>query len=123
MMLSISTGRRSESTWACILALSGFTALLLEISWLHELSFMLGNSAISTLCVVSVFLFGLGVGNVLGGYLAPLSLNPQRLYAIGEYAIAVCAMLVPGLMRFVHDAVVSAHASTQGLVLRSEERR
>ncbi|HOW88929.1 MAG TPA: hypothetical protein PL037_01500, partial [Elusimicrobiales bacterium] len=84
---------------------SGCSALIYQVMWQRLLFTAFGVDINSITIVVSVFMFGLGIGGLLGGYLADFF--PARalgLYIGIEVLIAVFGFLSPAMMRAVEDA-------------------
>lgn len=79
--------------------LSGFTALLYQVSWQRLLMLFVGSDAYSVTIVITVFLFGLGVGSCIGGRFADRLTTARALlaYAALECGIGVYAMMTPAL--------------------------
>lgn len=83
---------------------SGVAALIYQVMWQRMLFTVFGIDLISITIIVSVFMFGLGVGGLLGGYLADR--YPTRLlalYVVIEFYIAVFGFLSPGVIDVVGD--------------------
>jgi predicted membrane-bound spermidine synthase len=69
--------------------LSGLSALLYQIAWQRTLMLIYGSNTESVAMVVSAFLVGLGLGNILGGALsARVRVSPLVLFALAEVLIA-----------------------------------
>jgi predicted membrane-bound spermidine synthase len=69
--------------------LSGLSALLYQIAWQRTLMLIYGSNTESVAMVVSAFLVGLGLGNILGGTLsARARVSPLVLFALAEFTIA-----------------------------------
>jgi spermidine synthase/MFS family permease len=82
-------------TLAPIFAVTGFSALVLQVVWQRVISLHSGVDLSSTTTVVAAFLAGLGVGNLLGGRLAD-RLGPTRslvAFALANVGIGVFAWL------------------------------
>ncbi|MBP6729031.1 MAG: fused MFS/spermidine synthase [Microthrixaceae bacterium] len=78
---------------AMIVALSGASALVLQVVWQRVISMNSGVDLTSTTTVVAGFLAGLGIGSLLGGRLAD-RLGPRRslvAFALANAGIAVFA--------------------------------
>lgn len=76
--------------------ISGCSALLYQIIWQRMLFIAFGTDLESITIIVSVFMFGLGIGGLCGGFLADRV--PSRLlmlYIIIELSIAVFGFLSP----------------------------
>jgi predicted membrane-bound spermidine synthase len=82
---------RARLAWslAPIFALTGFSALTLQVTWQRVVSLHSGVDLSSTTTVVAAFLGGLGLGNLLGGRLAD-RLGPSRsLVAFGAANVGI----------------------------------
>lgn len=78
-----------------IFALTGFSALTLQVVWQRVISLHSGVDLASTTTVVAAFLAGLGFGSLLGGWLAD-RLGPRRslaTFAIANVGIGVFAWM------------------------------
>jgi spermidine synthase len=87
--------RRLAVTLAPIFAITGFSALVLQVVWQRVISLHSGVDLSSTTTVVAAFLAGLGLGNLLGGRLAD-RLGPFRslyAFAVANAGIGVFAWL------------------------------
>jgi predicted membrane-bound spermidine synthase len=87
--------RRLAATLAPIFAITGFSALVLQVVWQRVISLHSGVDLSSTTTVVAAFLAGLGLGNLLGGRLAD-RLGPTRslvAFAVANVGIGVFAWL------------------------------
>lgn len=73
--------------------LSGFAALLYQVVWQRVLAIFSGADVYAVTVIVAAFMAGLGVGNLVGGYLADrLTAGRQvLLFAAAELAIALFA--------------------------------
>src|SRR3954451_3453392 len=78
--------------------ISGFASLLYQVSWQRLLTVYYGVSSVSVTLIVSVYLFGLGLGALLGGYLAERVQMKIVLYAGIEAAIAAFGLSSPFLL-------------------------
>jgi predicted membrane-bound spermidine synthase len=79
--------------------LSGFAALVYQVAWQRLLFVVVGVDIESVTIVVSTFMFGLGVGAVLGGILADRF--PRRIlltFCIFEALIAAYGMVSADLL-------------------------
>jgi spermidine synthase len=83
--------RRLKLALFIIFAITGFSALTLQVVWQRVISMHAGVDLFSITTVVSSFLAGLGIGNLLGGYVA------DRLEARGSlFAFAGSNALIGG---------------------------
>lgn len=78
--------------------LSGFTSLAYEVLWSRMLSMQFGVSIFGVVLTVTAFMIGLGAGSLAGVKWARLSRKPLVLFAMLEMAIALYALLLPGMM-------------------------
>lgn len=69
--------------------LSGAAALMYQVSWQRSLYGMIGVDMDSITIIVSMFMFGLGFGGVLGGWFSDLLPKYRiQIYAFAELSIA-----------------------------------
>ncbi len=76
-----------------IFFLSGFAALIFQISWQRLLTVYYGVGMVSITIIVSIYMLGLGFGALLGGWLAERSRNHIRLYFWVELLVAIIGAL------------------------------
>jgi spermidine synthase len=81
--------------------LSGFSALVYQVAWQRLLTVHYGVGAISICLIVSVYMFGLGIGSLAGGRAAERIANRIRAYVAVELAIAAFGLLSPWLLSFL----------------------
>jgi MFS family permease len=94
-------GSRPFSLWVALYALSGFCALALEIVWFRVIDVAVKSTAFTFGTVLSVFLFGLALGSLVGGPLALRVRSPLRAFLTCQCALllvtAVSFLLLAGL--------------------------
>lgn len=73
---------------------SGFTALVYEILWIREFSFMLGNSTYTISVVLAAYMAGLAAGSYIAGKYADKAKNPLLVYAALEAGIGFCGLWI-----------------------------
>jgi spermidine synthase len=74
---------------------SGCSALIYEIVWYQLLQLVIGSTAVSLGVLLATFMGGLCLGSLaLPRLLAVRKQHPLRLYALVEFGIAVCGVLV-----------------------------
>jgi spermidine synthase len=75
--------------------LSGFSALAYQTAWQRMLGAFAGSDSVATTMIVGAFLFGLGIGSLIGAFLADrLSLRSAlRIFALCEIGVGVFACL------------------------------
>jgi spermidine synthase len=78
---------RQVSLWA--FAVSGATAMTIQVLWTRALAVLIGSSAYSFTLILLAFLVGLGTGSALFGRLSQRTANPVRWLATLHLGIAV----------------------------------
>lgn len=107
---------RSEHYLAGLFLLSGFAALIYQVVWQRVLFTQFGVNSESVTAIVSVFMFGLGVGALAGGWLQERF--PRHLLLI-FVTIEACIGLYGVVALFLIGAVSPTSEPTMaGLVLR-----
>ncbi len=84
--------------------LSGAAGLIYEISWTRMLVVIFGNSAHSSVAVISAFLGGIAIGSIIVGYWSDLR-EPETLkkaYIIFELGIAISAITSIFILPFAY---------------------
>jgi spermidine synthase len=89
---------RPRALLLAVFFLSGFSALIYQVAWQRLLTVHYGVGAISICLIVSVYMFGLGVGGLAGGFLAERVARRITTYVAIEMAIAVFGVLSPTLL-------------------------
>lgn len=75
-------------------ALSNMAALIYQISWTKNLSYIFGTSVYAIGTVLACFMSGLAVGSFVFGRRADRSTNPVRLFAYVELALGLYALIL-----------------------------
>jgi spermidine synthase len=75
--------------------LSGLTALIYEVVWARILVRVLGVNLFATAGILSIYMFGLGLGAIVIGRQGARLKNPLAIYALCELVIAGFGLLVP----------------------------
>src|SRR5437588_9963369 len=91
---------RSTDALTSLFLVSGFAALIYQIVWQRVLFTALGVNMESVTIIVSVFMFGLGVGSLVGGALSRRF--PRRLpqlFLLCEVAIGAFGVISLPLMK------------------------
>src|SRR5436190_15857952 len=86
---------------AICFVLSGMTGLIYEVLWARMLGLVFGATTLAISTVLASFMGGLALGSALAGRFAARLKRPLRAYGLIEIAIAVYALLVPWLFRWV----------------------
>ncbi|MCI3208102.1 spermidine synthase [Pandoraea sp. LA3] len=77
---------------ALLLALSGASALVFQMLWIRQLSIVVGVEVHAVSIAISAFFGGLAYGGWYFGRRADAVVNPMRLYAVLEAAVALSAI-------------------------------
>jgi spermidine synthase len=77
-----------------IFGISGFCSMAYEVFWTRLLGLILGPTTYSFSLVVSTFIIGLALGNILFGWLADRAKEAFRLLVITQICAACLALLV-----------------------------
>ena len=87
---------------ACFV-LSGATGLIYEVLWARMLGLVFGATTLAVSTVLAAFMGGLALGSALAGRLAQRIRKPLSVYGLMEILIALYALLVPLLFRWIDD--------------------
>jgi predicted membrane-bound spermidine synthase len=80
--------------------ISGFSALVYEVTWVRLLGLSLGNSGQATACVLASFLGGLALGGFIGGKFSDRIKHAQLLaYGLAETGVAITGLVVTIALR------------------------
>src|SRR5947199_4236676 len=87
---------------------SGFAALLYQVIWQRLLVFFSGADVYAVTLIVTTFMAGLGLGNLVGGYVADLFSRRTNLvmFIAAELAIMIFGLLSKG---FFYDFLYTRH--------------
>jgi len=92
--------------------LSGFAALVYEVSWLRLAGLYFESTAHSAATVVAIFMGGLALGSYLSGRVAKRSGDLILLYFNLEVLIGLIALLIPWLFTVVRPLFGGLYRST-----------
>ncbi len=96
--------------------LSGFSALLYETAWTHELALVFGTSELALAAVLAAYMGGLALGAAVVARLAPRVERPLLVYGLLELGIAAFALAVPHGLRLLTSIYVSAFGEAETLL-------
>jgi spermidine synthase len=82
---------------------SGATGLIYEVLWARMLGLVFGATTLAVSTVLAAFMGGLALGSAIAGRLAQRIRKPVSVYGWIEIGIAVYALLVPFLFRWVDN--------------------
>lgn len=98
--------------------LSGFSALLYQVVWQRQLSASFGVDADASTLIVSIFMFGLGVGALAGGALADRYQKQTLSFYLGaELGIAAFGVASISILRRTSEYLAVYPESISYLVL------
>ena len=86
--------------------LSGATGLIYEVLWARMLGLVFGATTLAVSTVLAAFMGGLALGSALAGKLASRIRKPIATYGLMEIGIAIYALLVPFLFRWIDHVYV-----------------
>ncbi|HEX7329908.1 MAG TPA: fused MFS/spermidine synthase [Pyrinomonadaceae bacterium] len=86
--------------------LSGATGLIYEVLWARMLGLVFGATTLAISTVLAAFMGGLALGSALAGKLAWRIRKPLSTYGWMEIGIAIYALLVPFLFRWIDHVYV-----------------
>ena len=92
---------RTTSLLAFVFFFSGFASLMYQIAWQRLLTVHYGVGAISVTLIVSVYMFGLGVGALAGGALAERVRDKLSLYFVVQLLLAFFGFLSVPVLAFI----------------------
>ena len=103
---------QSRSTLAALFMLSGVAALIYQVVWQRLLFTLFGVNIESVTLIVSIFMFGLGVGAIAGGWLSDkFSKTLPELFLWIEIGIAIFGFASVPLIYYVGEAASGLNTS------------
>ena len=116
-LIKSGTGLRSPLRFLELLFfMSGMAALAYQVCWQRILFFSFGTDIESTTIIVSVFMMGLGLGALAGGWIADRW--PENIiFAFGcaELGIGLFGLASPHLLPWVSDVLILSSRTTLAL--------
>lgn len=101
---------RLTSLFAFIFFFSGFASLIYQVVWQRILTLHYGVGAISISLIVSIYMFGLGIGALFGGFLAERVKGKITLYFFVELLIGLFGLIsLPFLKLLGQSTAGSSH--------------
>lgn len=85
------SSRRSVAMWSSVYLLTGFVALLLEVLWFRILAVVMKSTAFTFGTLLAMYLFGLGVGSLVGSPFAARSQRPKSTFLLIQATLMVVA--------------------------------
>lgn len=106
----------SHFTLYILFYLSGVSALIYQVMWQRMLYGIFGVDLTSITIIVSVFMFGLGIGGLLGGRLADYFPNRLlQLYIVIELVIAIFGFASPAIIEYLGFFFFSSNQLITGI--------
>jgi len=90
-------------------ALSTMCALIYEVVWSRQLTYIFGTSVYAISTVLTSFMFGLSLGSYLFGNLADKTSNLTKLFAMLEIGIGIYGILSLSLFKIIPNAYHFMH--------------
>ena len=87
---------------------SGFAALLYQTAWTREFAFLFGTSELAVVAVLAAYMGGLALGAAVAARFVGRLTRPILAYGLLELGIAIGALCVPFMIRFVQAAYIAA---------------
>lgn len=96
-----------KSGLGLLFMISGFAALIYQIAWQRVLFATFGINIESVTLIISVFMFGLGIGSLIGGYLSEkFSNHLPHLFFFCEFAIGLFGVISLYMIRGTSDVII-----------------
>lgn len=99
--------------------LSGFAALVYEISWIRKASVIVGGTTYAVSTVLAVFFAGLAIGNHLFGKRTRRQRTPMKLYGKLEIGVGILCITSVFMLPVIDSFYTSLYDSIQGSILTS----
>jgi len=104
--MNVSYSRTTILLTGVCFVVSGATGLIYEVLWARMLGLVFGATTLAVSTVLAAFMGGLALGSALAGKLAPRVRKPLSTYGWMEIGVAIYALLVPLLFRWVDHVYV-----------------
>ena len=105
-------GTSSQAVLSVVFFLSGFSALVYQVVWQRLLTLHYGVGAVSTALTVTLFMAGLGLGALAGGWLGDRVRGRLALYAAIELAIGAYGLGSFALLEGIGRATAGSDLAT-----------
>ena len=110
---------KSELIALVCFVLSGFAALVYEISWIRKASVIVGGTTYAVSTVLAVFFGGLAIGSHLFGKRTKNQASPIKLYGKLEIAVGILCIVSVFLLPLVDSIYTSLYDSIRGSLMTS----
>ncbi len=95
--------RKIETMLTLVFFLSGVAALIYQVAWQRLLTLYYGVGSISITLIVSVYMFGLGFGALIGGFLAERVKKKIYLYFLIELLIGFFGLISLSFIQYLGE--------------------
>lgn len=95
--------RKIETSLSLVFFLSGVAALVYQVAWQRLLTLYYGVGSISITLIVSVYMFGLGFGALVGGFLAERVKKKLYLYFFIELLIGFFGLISLSFIQYLGE--------------------
>ena len=95
--------------------LSGFAALVYEISWSRQIGLLFGHTVYAASIVLASYFLGMAAGYLAGARWCS-RLHPLRGYGYAEIAVAIWALFVPTVLSVVESQFIGAMSNSNPLI-------
>jgi len=103
---------------AFLFFLSGMAALIYQVTWQRLLFASFGVNIESVTLIVTIFMFGLGVGSLLGGFLSRRGVRElPRLFLLCEVGVGAFGMISVPLIKATGGLTVQSPLPVTGAVI------
>ncbi len=99
------------SILAAVFFFSGFAALMYQVAWQRLLTIHYGVGAVSITIIVTVYMFGLGIGALAGGAISERTQSRVRLYFAIELLIGLFGLLSLSFLNALGKATAGESAA------------
>ncbi|RPI00486.1 MAG: MFS transporter [Calditrichaeota bacterium] len=89
--------------------LSGATALVYQLVWIRVFGLVFGVSVFAISTVLTAFMSGLALGNLLFGRLVDRYKNPLTLFSFLQFGLGIFALVFPFTFRALESTYLSVH--------------
>ena len=84
---------------------SGFSAIIYQIVWQRTLFTMFGSDVESVTIIVSVFMFGLGMGAIMGNFLLNMRRHLLQIFLVIELLIGLFGLFSLPIAQYIQSAL------------------
>lgn len=97
--------------------LSGFAGLIYQIVWQRVLTTYFGVENISFTLIVSIFMFGLGIGSIIGGIIADRSKHNVLIYSAIEVVLGLFGFISISYINLIGENTAGSNYVLSGILI------